>query len=477
MKRITSHELAGGTPVARAAPARESTLVPRTERRAEGKRLREKCPRDEHKSWKPQADRPNPVDMVRKADEGRLQDLVPLRHGRMVRSPFTFFRGAALNMAHDLATLPTPGIEVQCCGDAHLMNFGGFATAERNIIFGINDLDETLPAPWDWDLKRLTVSFVVACRDNGLSDAIGKDAVLSCVEAYRKSMKAYSEMKSLDLWYHSIEAEALIASIDSAAMRQRVIRRIEKARMSSLAEDLFPKLAMGAGRTATIKDEVPIIFHPRGVNAGTLDTAITKGFDAYRKSLTPSQRVLVDRFEIVDAAFKVVGVGSVGTRCWVLLLTDGAGDPLFLQVKEARESVLEPFAGKSLFGNHGQRVVNGHRLMQPASDIFLGWTKGEGGHEHYVRQLRDIKVKPAVETFGKTEMMLYANWCGQSLALSHARSGDPSIISGYLGKSDEIDNAIATFSLLYAEQNEADYALFKRAVNDGTLKVAFDPPE
>ena len=477
MKRITSHELAGGTPVAQAVPARESTLVPRTERRAEGKRLREKCPRDEHKAWKPQADRPHPVDMVRKADEGRLQDLVPLRHGRMARSPFTFFRGAALNMAHDLATLPTPGIEVQCCGDAHLMNFGGFATAERNIIFGINDLDETLPAPWDWDLKRLTVSFVVACRDNGLSDAIGKDAVLSCVEAYRKSMKAYSEMKSLDLWYHSIEAEALIASIDSAAMRQRVIRRIEKARMSSLAEDLFPKLALGAGRTATIKDEMPIIFHPRGVNAGALDTAITKGFEAYRKSLTPSQRVLVDRFEIVDAAFKVVGVGSVGTRCWVLLLTDGAGDPLFLQVKEARESVLEPYAGKSQFGNHGQRVVNGHRLMQPASDIFLGWTKGEGGHEHYVRQLRDIKVKPAVETFGKTEMMLYANWCGQSLALSHARSGDPSIISGYLGKSDEIDNAIATFSLLYAEQNEADYALFKRAVNDGTLKVAFDPPE
>jgi len=477
MKRITSHELAGGTPTAPATTARESTLVPRIERRAEGKRLRDKCQRDEHKIWKPQADRPDPVDMVRRADEGRLQDLVPLRHGRMVRSPFTFFRGAALSMAHDLATLPTPGIEVQCCGDAHLMNFGGFATAERNIIFGINDLDETLPAPWDWDLKRLTVSFVVACRDNGLSDAIGKDAVLSCVEAYRKSMKAYSEMKSLDLWYHSIEAEALIASIDSAAMRQRVIRRIEKARMSSLAEDLFPKLAMGVGRTATIKDEVPTIFHPRGLNSGAIDSAITKGFDAYRKSLTPSQRVLVDRFEIVDAAIKVVGVGSVGTRCWVLLLTDGAGDPLFLQVKEARESVLEPYAGKSIFGNHGQRVVNGYRLMQTASDIFLGWTKGEGGHEHYVRQLRDIKVKPAVETFGKTEMVLYANWCGQSLALSHARSGDPSVISGYLGKSDEIDNAIATFSLLYAEQNEADYASFKRAINNGTLKVAFDPPE
>ena len=380
-------------------------------------------------------------------------------------------------MAHDLATLPTPGVEVQCCGDAHLMNFGGFATAERNIIFGINDLDETLPAPWDWDLKRLAVSFVVASRDNGLSDMVGKDAVLSCVQAYRKSMKTYSEMKSLDLWYHSIEAESLIASIDSAGLRQRVIRRIEKARASSLAEDLFPKLALGTGKAAVIKDEVPTIFHPQGMSAGTVDSSITKGFEAYRKSLTPSQRVLVDRFEIIDAAIKVVGVGSVGTRCWVLLLTDGAGDPLFLQVKEARESVLEPYAGKSVFGNSGQRVVNGYRLMQPASDIFLGWTKGESGHEHYVRQLRDIKVKPAVETFGKSEMELYADWCGQSLALSHARSGDPSVISGYLGKSDEIDNAIAVFSLLYAEQNEADYGLFKRAVNNGTLKVAFDPPE
>ncbi len=477
MKRITSHELPGGAAAVRAAPTHQSTLVSRNERRAEGKRLREKCPRDEHGLWKPPADRPDPVEIVRRADEGRIQELVPLRHGRMVRSPFTFFRGAALNMTHDLATLPTPGVEVQCCGDAHLMNFGGFATAERNIVFGVNDLDETLPAPWDWDLKRLTASFVVACRDNGLSDMVGKDAVLSCVRTYRKSMKVYSEMKSLDLWYRSIEAESLIASIDSAGLRQRVIRRIEKARASSLAEDLFPKLALGAGKAATIKDEVPTIFHPQGTSAGAVDASVTRGFDAYKKSLTPSQRLLIDRFEVIDAAIKVVGVGSVGTRCWVLLLTDGAGDPLFLQVKEARESVLEPYAGKSVFGNHGQRVVNGYRLMQPASDIFLGWTKGENGHEHYVRQLRDIKVKPAVETFGKSEMELYAGWCGQSLALSHARSGDPSVISGYLGKSDEIDNAIATFSLLYAEQNEADYALFKRAVNNGTLKVTFDPPE
>jgi len=449
----------------------------RAERRALGKSLRGKCPRGLHGVWKRTVDRPDPVCLVQQANEGRLPELVPLRHGRMLQSPFTFYRGAALNMAHDVASLPTPGIHVQCCGDAHLMNFGGFATAERNIIFAINDLDETLPAPWDWDLKRLAVSFAIACRDNGLSDSTAKDAVLACVRSYRECMATFSEMKSLDLWYHAIEAEALIASIDDPALRRRVIRRVEKERASSMAEVLFPKLASGKGGTALIRDERPSIFHPQGQKPGTLEVAIRKGFSGYRESLTPAQRVLVDRFKIVDAAIKVVGVGSVGTRCWVVLLMDGAGDPLFLQVKEARASVLEAYAGKSVYENHGQRVVNGHRLVQPASDMFLGWTKGEQGWDYYVRQLRDVKIKPAVETFGKVEMIGFADWCGQSLALSHARSGDPSIISGYLGKSDEFDKAIAAFSILYADQNEADYARFKQAIDEGTLKAEFDPPE
>ncbi len=477
MKRITSNDLQGGTPDSSLALAPRPPLRPRAERRAEGKYLRGKFPREVHATWTPAADRPGPVALVQQADQGRLPELVPLRHGRMVQSPFTFYRGAALNMAHDLSSLPTPGIKVQCCGDAHLMNFGGFATAERHIAFYINDLDETLPAPWDWDLKRLATSFVVACRDNGLSDAVGKDAVLSCVHAYRKNMAKFSEMKSLDLWYQAIEAETLIADIDDASLRHRVVRRIEKARASSLAEELFPKLAFGTGDKAIIKDELPTIFHPRDTDHGSLKLAINKAFDSYRKCLAPAQRLLVDRFDIVDAAIKVVGVGSVGTRCWVLLLMDGAGDPLFLQVKEARASVLEAYVGKSTYASHGQRVVVGYRLMQPASDAFLGWAKGEQGHEHYVRQLRDVKVKPAVETFGKSEMMIFADWCGQSLALSHARSGDPSVISGYLGKSARIDDAIATFSLLYAEQNEADYAVFKRAIGDGTIEAAFDPPE
>ncbi|MGT2457930.1 DUF2252 domain-containing protein [Cupriavidus basilensis] len=477
MKTSQLSNVTDATPKESTADVSGTPFRSRKERRALGKSLREKCPRHLHGMWKPAADRAEPVHLVQQADEGRLPELLALRHGRMVQSPFTFYRGAALNMANDLTSLPTPGIHVQCCGDAHLMNFGGFATAERNIIFAINDLDETLPAPWDWDLKRLAASFVIASRDNGLGDSIAKDAVLACVRSYRENMATFSEMKSLDLWYHAIEAEGLIASIADPALRRRVIRRVEKERVHSLAEELFPKLASGTGDSAIIKDERPTIFHPQGQKPGTLESAVKKAINRYRESLTPAQRVLIDRYRIVDEAIKVVGVGSVGTRCWVVLLMDGAGDPLFLQVKEARASVLEAYAGKSVYRHHGQRVVNGYRLMQPASDMFLGWTKGELGYDYYLRQLRDIKVKPVVETFGKVEMLGFADWCGQSLALSHARSGDPSLITGYLGKSDAFDKAIATFSLLYADQNEADHARFKEAIRSGTIKVEFDPPE
>ena len=304
-----------------------------------------------------------------------MPDLLPLRHGRMAKSAFTFYRGAALTMASDLSGTPVSGIRVQACGDAHLCNFGGFATPERKIIFSINDLDETLPAPWEWDVKRLAPSFVVACRDNGLSEAVAKEAVLTCVRTYRESMAEFSEMKTLELWYRTMTAEELIADLPPA-FRKRIVKRIEKEQAKSRGEELFPKLAEHRGDVPVIKDLLPTIFHTEENPPGEVQKVFRDAFAVYRDTLPPSYQALLDRFELRDAAVKVVGVGSVGTLCMVLLLTAGDDDPLFLQIKEARASVLEPYAGKSDFPNHGQRVVNGYRLMQPASDMFLGWSRG-----------------------------------------------------------------------------------------------------
>jgi uncharacterized protein (DUF2252 family) len=446
----------------------------RAERKAKGKTLREKCPRASHAEWKPPHDRPDPVRLVLQADEGRLPDLLALRHGRMVASPFTFYRGSALAMAVDLAGLPSTGIRVQCGGDSHLVNFRGLATPERQVIFAINDLDETLPAPWEWDLKRLAASFVIACRDNGLSESVAKDAVLTCVRSYREHMAEFAEMKVLDLWYFAVEAEMLIASVKDAGIRRGGIKNLAKARESSTSEGLFPKLVDNSGGSAIIKDQLPAIFHWKGHTAGEIHPDVKNGFAQYRETLAPNHRMLLDRYELKDAAIKVVGVGSVGTVCWITLLVAGEGDPLILQVKEARASVLEGFAGKSVYPNHGQRVVNGIRLMQPASDIFLGWTVGRQGRHFYIRQLRDVKIKFAVETFETARMILFGQFCGHSLALSHARSGDAAMISGYLGKSDAFDKAIAAFSIAYADQNEKDHAALKRAIRDGKVEAVIE---
>ena len=391
---------------------------------AMGKALREKCPRTSHAEWKPPHDRPDPVRLVLKANEGRLPELLPLRHGRMIASPFTFYRGSALAMAVDLAGTPSTGVRVQCGGDSHLVNFRGLATPERQVIFALNDLDETLPAPWEWDLKRLAASIVIACRDNGLSESDAKDAVLGCVRSYREHMAEFAEMKVLDLWYFALETEMLIASVKDAAIRHGAIKNLAKAREKSTSEGLFPKLVGESGGSPAFKEQLPAIFHWKGHTAWEVHPVVKDAFARYRESLAPNYRMLLDRFEIKDAAAKVVGVGSVGTACWILLLVAGGGDPLILQVKEARASVLEGFAGKSVYPNHGQRVVNGIRLMQPSSDIFLGWTEGRGGRHFYVRQLRDVKMKFAVETFAADRMTLFTQFCGHSLALSHARSGD-----------------------------------------------------
>ena len=445
-----------------------------TERKAMGKALREKCPRTSHAEWKPPRDRPDPVSLVLKADEGRIPELLPLRHGRMVASPFTFYRGSALAMALDLAGTPSTGIRVQCGGDSHLVNFRGLATPERQVIFAINDLDETLPAPWEWDLKRLAASVVIACRDNGLSESAAKDAVLNCVRSYRKHMAEFAEMKVLDLWYFAVEAEMLISGVKDAGIRRGAIKNLAKARESSTSEGIFPKLVGDSGGSPIFKDQLPAIFHWKGHTAGEIHPDVSYAVARYREALTPDHRMLFDRYEIKDAAVKVVGVGSVGTYCWMMLLMAGEGDPLILQVKEASASVLEAYAGKSVFPNHGQRVVNGHRLMQPASDIFLGWSEGRLGRHFYVRQLRDVKIKLAVETFDTAKMTLFAECCGYSLALSHARSGDAAMISGYLGKGDSFDKAIAAFSIAYADQNEKDHAALKRAIRAGKVKAVFE---
>jgi uncharacterized protein (DUF2252 family) len=376
-------------------------------------------------------------------------------------------------MAADLAATPSSGIRVQCCGDAHLSNFGGFATPERRVIFSINDLDETLPAPWEWDVKRLTASFVAACRDNGLKDSVAREVVATCVRAYRAAMVEYAGMRTLELWYESLEPRDLLRDVKDLGLHKRVAQRLEKERAKSRAEEIFPKLVEKKGATSLIKDQLPTIFHAKGHPPGEVQQVVRDVFAAYRATLPSSYQSLLDRYELRDAAIKVVGIGSVGTSCWVLLFMAGEGDPLFLQVKEARPSVLEPFAGKSAFPNHGQRVVDGYRRMQPASDMFLGWARGRT-RDFFFRQLRDIKISVLVETFGATEMDLYATWCGRALALSHARSGYASVLSGYMGKSEVFDEAIVAFSMAYADQNEKDHAALELAVRKKQVKAVFE---
>jgi uncharacterized protein (DUF2252 family) len=437
----------------------------------EGKSLRKKCPRKSHAIWKPPHNRPDPVRLLEESNKGRIPQLIPIRHGRMMQTPFTFYRGAALNIAADLASTPATGLRVQTCGDAHLLNFGVFATPERREIFDINDLDETLPAPWEWDVKRLAASFVVACRNNGFSEDCARDAVLSCVRSYREHMAEFSEMRVLDVWYARIDIADMIPTVKDAQARKRLLKRLKAARHRSVLEHDFPKLAEVVGRLPTIKDNPPLIYHWRKRGHGEFFAGVKTAFARYRETMQEDRRQLLDRYELHDIAIKVVGVGSVGTWCGILLLLASERDPLFLQVKEARASVLEAYAGKSMYSNHGQRVVNGYRLMQSASDLFLGWTMGPKGRHCYVRQLKDVKVGMLVEAFTRSVMMQYAELCGWTLAHAHARSGEAAKISGYLGKSDSFDEAIADFAKAYADQNERDHKILVKAVREGRLQA------
>jgi uncharacterized protein (DUF2252 family) len=408
--------------------------------------------------------------LVIESSKGRIPELIPIRYARMIVSPFTFYRGTANIMAADLASTPVSGLHSQLCGDAHLLNFGGFETPERRLVLDINDFDETLSGPWEWDLKRLTTSVVFAARSNGFSPADQHEAALTCVRSYREHMLECAEMTVLEIWYTSIQFSDTLAAIHRKAGRQELEKQIEKLKVREALEHEFPKLVEARGRRFVIKDEPPLIYHhPHLVASGE---ALQRALALYRESLSDARRVLLDRYKVMDFALKVVGVGSVGTLCAVALLMAAGDDPLFIQIKEAGPSVLESCLGRSTYPNHGQRVVVGQRLMQAASDIFLGWTHGPKEKRHfYLRQLRDMKVKPLVELFKPIGLCDYASLCGWTLARAHARSGDPAMIAGYMGKRNVFDEALADFGKAYADQTERDYAAFKNAIRQGRIEV------
>jgi uncharacterized protein (DUF2252 family) len=466
---MTAHErnIANPGPAGGSGTAQSSGARSREECLTAGKALRETLPRSSHAGWKAPAGRRDPIDILDESNRDRLPELVPIRYGRMLRSPFTFLRGSAGLMAYDLATTPTTGLRVQACGDCHLLNFGLFATPERNLVFDLNDFDETLPAPWEWDLKRLAVSFAVAARDSKLTDADAGEIVQECVRTYRERLREYSRMSPLEVWYTRLDVETIIAMSPDEKAKQFRKSLAEKAR-KRVIEHLFPKIASKVGGGHRLVDQPPVLVH---VSDPGFEEAVRVGFADYRESLSDERRILFDRYRLEDFALKVVGIGSVGTRCYVGLFFDDENHPLILQVKEACRSVLEPYAGKSHFDNQGQRVVMGQRLMQSSSDIFLGWTRGRRGKDFFVRQLRDMKLSIAVEGQSAVQFKRYAQFCGWILARAHAKSGDASTISGYLGKGDTFDKAMEKFALAYADQNEQDHAALVKAVSSGRVEV------
>ena len=463
------------------------------DRRARGKDARTDTPREAHTGWEPAADRPDPVALLTEQDATRDADLVPVRHGRMVVSPFTFYRGAARIMTADLNGTPTAGLNVQLCGDAHLSNFGLFASPERRLLFDVNDFDETLTGPFEYDVKRLAASLTIAGRNNGFTEADCRAIAQASVTAYRESMADFAEMGTMEIWYSHLDEDELMAGIQSALEAaskgkketkeaKRVEKRTTKSREKAHSRDslqALSKLGEQVDGRYRIVSQPPVVVPFRelsatyGIAPDELEEIVHQQFRAYRSTLQPDRRHLLEQFEIVDMARKVVGVGSVGTRAFIVLLQGrDAQDPLFLQVKEATTSVLEDHLPKSRYKSHGERVVNGQRMMQAASDIYLGWTKGADVNRHYYwRQLRDMKGSAVVEEMVPFALTFYAKTCGWTLARAHARSGDPVAIAAYLGKSDRFDRSIADFSVRYADQNERDYQAFTEGIKAGRLEA------
>ncbi len=455
-----------GNPL-RPAIHRSGVLLTRAERAASGRARRKDVRRSSHGAWSPAADRPDPLRILKAQNRNRYPDLIPLRWGRMVASPFTFFRGAAAVMAQDLSSTPVSGLVVQACGDAHLQNFGLFASPERHLIFDVNDFDETLPGPWEWDVKRLGASIVLAGRDAGLSEANSADAVMQAIGVYRQMMGRYAQMSQLDVWYSRVDIDTIL-SLLPAEIRATGVKVAEKARRRDTAQAVHRMTEMVDGRRRII-DDPPVVEHlPDSVTGNAVQVIV----DRYRDTLADERRLLFERFELVDVARKAVGVGSVGTHCHIALCTADAedDDPLFLQIKEANRSVLEPHLPATLYGNQGQRVVVGQRYMQAASDLFLGWTRYRN-RDFYVRQLRDMKSSIDLTGVRSAGLDAYSALCAWTLARAHARSGDPVAVSAYLGNGDSFDRAIVAFSQSYADQSERDHSLLRAAIDSGAIEA------
>jgi uncharacterized protein (DUF2252 family) len=443
------------------------------DRLAKGKELREVASRQAQGEWKPPAKRADPVGLLIENSKGRVEDLIPIRYGRMMVSPFTFYRGAAAVMAYDLSHTPSTGLTLLADGDCHLLNFGGFATAERKLIFDINDFDEVSIAPWEWDVKRLAASFVIAGRSNGFDPEDCQEAAWLAAQNYRQRMAEYTEMPTLQVWNDVFDLGEIIANMPDKAMKRFYSKKLAGATEQSAHEKEFAKLTFTAGETPRIVDQPPLIYHYGDQRDKEYLKNAIAALQGYKKNVNLGVSLLLNRFAVVDVAFKVVGVGSVGTACGIILLMSGKGDSLFLQFKQARQSVLEPYCGASPWEHAGQRVVMGQRAMQAAGDMFLGWTTGTGGPKYqlYLRQLSDAKIKPVIEIMKPTNLKNYAGLCGRVLARAHARTGDSAVLTGYMGKSTAFEDAIADFSVAYADQNERDHAALLKAIRSGRIEA------
>jgi uncharacterized protein (DUF2252 family) len=455
------------------------------ERAARGKAARARAPLDGHAAFEPPPDRPDPIELLEEQAESRVPELVPVRYGRMLVSPFSYYRGAALPMASDLAATPVSGLAVQACGDAHLSNFGIFGSAERRLVFDVNDFDETLPGPWEWDVKRLAASLEIAARDNGFAGKKRRAIVAAAVTRYREAMRDFAGRTNLDVWYAMADLDELRQQASQLEARQRKAagKALVKARTRDSMQEVAKLCRVEDGRLRIVSDP-PLVVPIDELVAEQADrkavlSQLADLMAGYRRTLETDRRYLIEQFELADMARKVVGVGSVGTRCWIALMFGrDQSDPLFLQVKEAQASVLSRFVGASKYPNQGQRVVAGQRLMQASSDIFLGWQRIESGledgrsYDYYVRQLRDWKFSVDIETMVPRGMRGYGELCGWTLARAHARSGDRIAIAAYLGGSDTFDQAVAQFAAAYADQNEKDHQALVAAAASGRITAA-----